>query len=64
MAEILSSHKNGYVEVVAKEEGERVGRTISINVGSIALLEEFHVNRSYRDLGVGSKLMEETERLA
>ncbi len=64
MTEILSSHKNGYVEVIAEEEGQRIGRTVSINVGDTALLEEFHVERSHRGLGVGSELMEMTEKLA
>lgn len=64
MPEILTVHKSGYVEVVAEESGRKIGRTVSINLGKAALLEEFYVERSHRGKGIGSDLMEQTEKLA
>lgn len=52
------------IHLLAELGGEVVGRSVAITVGRTALLEDFRVRPSARNQGIGTQLLDETERLA
>lgn len=54
----------GNIHLLAEQNGQVVGRSVAITVGKTALLEDFRVHPSARNQGIGTQLLDETERLA
>ena len=58
------SVSKGAIKVVVDMGKEVVGRAALIQVGKLALLEDFRVAHDARNQGVGTKLLQEVERKA
>jgi GNAT superfamily N-acetyltransferase len=54
----------GNIHLLVEQGGGVVGRSVAITVGKTALLEDFCVHPSARNQGIGTQLLNETERLA